>query len=33
VRKRVPHYQELEAELRTSWRYIPVWLNGHGRAQ
>jgi len=31
VRKRVPHYQDLEAELRTAWRYVPVWLNGHGR--
>jgi len=31
VRKRVPHYRDLEAELRTAWRYVPVWLNGHGR--
>ena len=29
VKKRVPHYQELEAELRTAWRYVPIWLNGH----
>ena len=29
VRTRVPHYQDLEAELRTAWRYVPMWMDGN----
>ena len=32
VGERMPRYEQLEAELRTAWRYVPTWMNGNHRA-
>jgi predicted metal-dependent hydrolase len=31
VRQRVPGYKALDAEVRSAWRYVPMWMNGNHR--